>query len=1099
MGAFVSVPGDAGIGSVGAVEGERLRIDYFESVARPVVRSCWVQVAECRPVMLEREERVWWRKPGEDAWSSVRIVGPEVSGRSYYVRFSDLELDVSVPVGELHIRWSGPRESPVPNLAVKGGASSPFRDARLPMLESYVAQRSASAGLTALLSSGIEFYPHQVEAALTILTDPVQRYLLADEVGLGKTVEAGVVVRQTLIDNPRAKVVVIAPEALRPQWRDELRTKFFVDDYPDAVVLISSHSTPEKWANYHGSDLVVVDEAHDLVQVEGPDESPYRELAALTASSERLLLLSATPVTSRYLTNLGLLHLLDPNLYRWDQCEEFEQRYRNRAELARAVYALDADFIYSIRGAVDEVAELIPPQDLRFRELADAMLDLLDEEDELRDPDSGPEFACRVREVREHISETYRLHRRVIRNRRTVVVVDDSDDDMESYAVRGRQRPEPLLGTAEPLAVAPEALDTWRTAVVDALVDADQEERVAGYGMALAVLASRAAAAPDDLLDALRWRLDRDEEAADRAGLSERERRLLLESPVVAEEKAVLDDAVAAAAKVGTEAAAAAVVNVVAGALRNRNRTIVFCGPGQLAGDLAADMSARFGGRALIAAHTKGMPPSVAESAVTAWRKASGQAVLVVDGTAEDGLNLQLADNVLHVRLPWSPNQLEQRMGRVDRYRGAESVRLSEPAAQHRLAFDGQAESSITDAWAELLEQGYGLFTASVSTLQDAIAESMEDVWAEAMPRGAEGLLGAVDGVRERLAHAHEEVEQMDGLESIHRARSGLRNMPEELSALEADWRTLRHQLHAYTAEGSGGIGLPPVERRVNGAPCEVFPVHASSHVRKLLPPRRWAAITGAVRADEVATGVFNRSTALRVPGTRLFRLGNPLVDSLMGIVLEDDMGQAAAFSRLDRYFDGEPQPFFGFDLLVEADAGPAVELVGDSPLAAKALRRQADRVLAPFMRRVWVEAGSGEVVTAPKALDWLNRPYDKDLADRNYNQRIAGELFNLFGGAESCGRSAAEAEERAVQHLVKATDLAEKCREARDLALQETAVLSAQASARQAAGRLVGDVEGLVTDAAVLRALADGLAEPSVRVMAAVCVVRRGMVRVAN
>ncbi|MFJ5884344.1 protein DpdE [Kitasatospora cineracea] len=1095
VGAFVSVPGGAGIGSVGAVDGERLRIDYFESVACPVVESRWVRAADCRPAVLEREERAWWRRPGDDAWSGVRIVEKDARGESYFVRFADLRLDASVPVRDLHVRWNGPVQTPVPNIAVRGGVSSPYRDARLPMLQSFVAQRSACTGLTALLSSAVEFYPHQVDAAVTILTDPVQRYLLADEVGLGKTVEAGVVVRQTLIDNPCAKVVVISPEALRHQWRRELRTKFFTGDFPNATIVYSSHRTPEKWIDYHGSDLVVVDEAHDLVQVEDPEESPYRELAALTASADRLLLLSATPVTSRYLTNLGLLHLLDPDLYRWNQREDFEQRYRNRAELARAVYALDADFIYSIRGAVDEVAALIPSEDTRFRELANAMLELLDEDDELRDSETEAEFAYRVRQVREHISETYRLHRRVIRNRRASVVVDDSDAETESYAVRGRQRPQPLVGTAEPLLAGTELLNAWRIAVLDALVDADQEEQFADYGMALGILASRAMATPDDLLDALRWRLNHDTAAADRAGLTTYERCCLAEPPVQMGEKATLDDGAASVRADGS--AVAAVIRVVTPVLRGKKRTIIFCGPGWLAAGLATAMNERFGAKALIAAHTRDMTPAAAEEAVEKWQHASVQAVLIVDDSAEDGLNLQVADNVIHLRLPWSPNQLEQRMGRVDRYRGAESIGLSEPADQYRLSVDEAADSGIAEAWAALLDRGYDVFTASVSTLQDAIAESVRGTWAAAMANGPEGLIGAVGSVKEQLRDAREAVEQMDGLESIHRSTSGLRDIPGDLSHLEGRWRVLREQMHAYTAQGSGGIGLPPVERRVGTVLCEVFPVNSGGSTHALLPRRRWSALAEAVPADEVATGVFNRSSALQAPHTRIFRLGNPFVDGLMDIVLNDDLGQAAAISRLDQYFHGEPHPFFGFDYLVEADADQALKLVGNSPLAAKALRRQADRVLAPFTHRVWLEAGTWRVVVEPPQLEWLNRPYDKTRGDRNYNHQRADELFDIFGGADACGESAIKAEVLAKQHLLEATELAEKCQKARDLALQEAAVLSAQAEARRAAGRFVGDVEGLVTDARVLRALADGLAEPSIRVVAAVCVVRRGMVRV--
>jgi len=79
---------------------------------------------------------------------------------------------------------------------IAGAGESPYyREARAPFVSSTLRQRAACAGMDALLSSAIEHYPHQVRAATSILEDPVQRYLLADEVGLGKTIEAGVLVR----------------------------------------------------------------------------------------------------------------------------------------------------------------------------------------------------------------------------------------------------------------------------------------------------------------------------------------------------------------------------------------------------------------------------------------------------------------------------------------------------------------------------------------------------------------------------------------------------------------------------------------------------------------------------------------------------------------------------------------------------------------------------------------------------------------------------------------------------------------------------------------------------------------------------------------
>ena len=268
-----------GIGRVGERRGGDVRIDAFESVATPVAQSYWVPADECRLAQLLPETRIYWQDPDTGRWRAGRIIGggPYV----YFVRLPNKDLDYQVPQEHLRVRWDRPIASPVEVLAAGANESPYFRNARLPMLSSLVAQRAACADLPALLSAAIEIYPHQVQAALTVLSDPVQRYLLADEVGLGKTIEAGLVIRQRLLDQPAARIVILAPDMLRQQWSRELQGKFFTEDFPAATIKISRHETPDKWEEYHGFDLVVVDEAHRLTDAADPTEIRYRELTQL--------------------------------------------------------------------------------------------------------------------------------------------------------------------------------------------------------------------------------------------------------------------------------------------------------------------------------------------------------------------------------------------------------------------------------------------------------------------------------------------------------------------------------------------------------------------------------------------------------------------------------------------------------------------------------------------------------------------------------------------------------------------------------------------------------------------------------------------------
>lgn len=83
--------------------------------------------------------------------------------------------------------------------------------------------------MSGLISSLIELEEHQAEVVKRVLQDPVQRYLLADEVGLGKMIEAGVLIGQYTLDAPADhRVLVVAPPPLVMQWRRELRRRFLL-------------------------------------------------------------------------------------------------------------------------------------------------------------------------------------------------------------------------------------------------------------------------------------------------------------------------------------------------------------------------------------------------------------------------------------------------------------------------------------------------------------------------------------------------------------------------------------------------------------------------------------------------------------------------------------------------------------------------------------------------------------------------------------------------------------------------------------------------------------------------------------------------------
>lgn len=141
---------------------------------------------------------------------------------------------------DIFTRCNQPLEDPLEVLIHKGHDTPFFHDKRRSLFDMFINQRGFAHGMTGLISSKIELYPHQVEVIRRVLEDPIQRYLLADEVGLGKTIEAGVILRQYLLDYSVGKVLVLAPPFLVQQWDLELKEKFQLDLFEDRVEILST-------------------------------------------------------------------------------------------------------------------------------------------------------------------------------------------------------------------------------------------------------------------------------------------------------------------------------------------------------------------------------------------------------------------------------------------------------------------------------------------------------------------------------------------------------------------------------------------------------------------------------------------------------------------------------------------------------------------------------------------------------------------------------------------------------------------------------------------------------------------------------------------
>ncbi|GKS70315.1 ATP-dependent helicase HepA [Nitrosomonas sp. PY1] len=219
--------------------------------------------------------------------------------------------------------------------------------------------RFAQMPLYGLIGTRTSLIPHQLYIAHEVAQRYAPRVLLADEVGLGKTIEAGLILHQQLLTERVKRVLVIVPETLIHQWLVEMLRRFNLrfsifdepryqsmqqsapEDNPfhaEQLVLCSLDFLRNNDSSFQSAlagnwDLLIVDEAHHLQWSEHSVSQEYRMIEALSARTSGVLLLTATPEQLGKVAHFARLRLLDPD--RFTTLSDFiieEQRYEPIAE-----------------------------------------------------------------------------------------------------------------------------------------------------------------------------------------------------------------------------------------------------------------------------------------------------------------------------------------------------------------------------------------------------------------------------------------------------------------------------------------------------------------------------------------------------------------------------------------------------------------------------------------------------------------------------------------------------------------------------------------------------------------------------------------------
>ncbi|MBT4882740.1 MAG: RNA polymerase-associated protein RapA [Glaciecola sp.] len=233
-------------------------------------------------------------------------------------------------------------------------------DARLHAFNARFAHQQSP--LLGLAGARVNLIEHQIHIANQVGNRFAPRVLLADEVGLGKTIEAAMIMQKQRLSGRASRMLIIVPESLIHQWLVEMHRRVnmqcAVFDAPrvnalledgmnpfdaEQIVLISidtlvAHPTINDWAVQSSWDLIVVDEAHHLQWSQTAVSTEYEIVEQLTQTTPGVLLLTATPDQLGHESHFARLRLLDPA--RFADFETYETEQSHYTELATLTDAL---------------------------------------------------------------------------------------------------------------------------------------------------------------------------------------------------------------------------------------------------------------------------------------------------------------------------------------------------------------------------------------------------------------------------------------------------------------------------------------------------------------------------------------------------------------------------------------------------------------------------------------------------------------------------------------------------------------------------------------------------------------------------------------
>ncbi len=580
-------------------------------------------------------------------------------------------------------------------------------------------------GFSEIAGCKIYLKTHQLRTVTRCLQDGVCRNMIADEVGMGKTIEASAILKVFLKDHHHCNILIIVPDALVEQWRTELAYKFKIlegYDINDNNISLVGMSEIEKHIFQKHYDFVIADEVHKYLQ----DLCMYKYLLELSKKTDNILMLSATPVQRRKDEYKKLLQLIHPSKYENMSDETFMELLDLQGDVVRRVHTT----LENLDSYLDEIEESENEHTQDTEDSFDDLTDCLEKIQKLIKDDTfkkmceaidyeADDFGIEaIQSALSYVCENYQFEKAIIRNRRNT---EDDDDYNERQLVDISYDLQTNFNNSEYNVYT--SLAEWiEQNDLDYKLYLNKFKRLvaAFFSSASAFIYELESASsvniPYDLYEmSMKWV---EEEKSNLNKLNE-----YMEDPMdyASRMNNILD-------YIDQEAYGKKVL-----VFTSFDETFL----------IYKQAFENYFGKEHCAFFSKHMDTDERELSAYRFETDNEYWILLSDESGGEGRNFQNADIVVHIDIPWSANDLEQRIGRLDRIGRNKNKPVVSATCYARLSL----EEDLFKFWNE----GIGLFTKSQSGLEIIMNDMDEKIIKAVCSDFKYGLIGIIDEVSKEL------------------------------------------------------------------------------------------------------------------------------------------------------------------------------------------------------------------------------------------------------------------------------------------------------------------------------------------------------------